>query len=67
MIPWIATRLRYLADHIDPAGAPRRMSYNFTFERGTGIVFNDCNQGCPLWYLGTDSYERAHDESTRPA
>lgn len=67
MIPWIATRLRYLADRIDPAGAPGRMSYNFTFEKYEGIVFNDKGRGCPLWYLGTADYERAHDESARPA
>lgn len=63
---WLATRLRFAADRIDPAGAPRRTQYSFTFERGEGTAFNDRSRGCPLWYLGTADYERAHAEAMKP-
>jgi len=35
----------------------------FTFEERTGIVVRDDGRGCRLWYLGDDSYERAHAEA----
>jgi hypothetical protein len=58
--------LRSIADRLDPAGAPRRMSsHSFTFERGEGIRFRDDGRGCPLWYLGDDDYQRAHEEADR--
>lgn len=63
---WIATRLRFVADRIDPAGAWRGMSYSFTFERGEGISFNERGRGCPMWYTGTADYERAHAEARKP-
>lgn len=60
---WIGRRLRFLADRIDPDGGPRAISWSFTFEPDTGIKFRDDRRGCPLWYLGEASYQRAHDES----
>ena len=58
---WIATRLRYLADRIDPHGAPRFTGYHFRIVPGRGIVFEArTDRGCPLWYLGQDDYEKAH-------
>lgn len=55
--------MRRAADRLDPNGAPRRTHLGFTFEPGRGLVVNDKSQGCPLWYYGMDSYERAHAES----
>jgi hypothetical protein len=63
----LARRLRFLADRIDPAGAPRATGWSFTFEKGEGIRFNDNNHGCPLWYLSDKDYERAHDEAEHRA
>lgn len=61
---WIATRLRYLADRIDYAGAPKAMSgHSFTFEDRRGIVFRTDGKGCPLWYCGEEDYGRAHAEA----
>jgi hypothetical protein len=60
---WLAQRLRFLADRLDPHGAPRRMGYSFTFEEREGIRFRDDARGCWLWYLGRDDYERAFDEA----
>lgn len=59
----LARRLRFLADRIDPSGAPRQTGWSFTFEQGTGIVFRQDGVGCPIWYLGMDSYARAHHEA----
>ena len=61
----LARWLRALADRVDPDGAPRHMSYSFTFEDREGIRFRDDGKGCPLWYLGRDSYERAHAEADK--
>lgn len=58
--------LRRLADRLDYANAPKSMGFSFTFERGEGIHFRDDRRGCPLWYLGDDDYERAHDEADKP-
>lgn len=55
--------LRQIADRLDPEGAPRGMSYSFTFEDGEGIRFRDDGKGCPLWHLGQDDYQRAHTEA----
>lgn len=64
---FIGKRLRFLADRIDRAGAPKGMSYAFTFETGQGIVFREgTSQGCPLWFYGDADYERAHSEASRP-
>jgi hypothetical protein len=63
MVHWLAQRLRFFADRIDPEGAPRATSWHFTFEKYHGVVFNDEGRGCRLWYLGRDSYERAHTEA----
>lgn len=60
----LARWLRNFADRIDPGGAPRALtSSSFTFEHQRGIVFRDDGRGCPLGYLGEDSYERAHTEA----
>jgi len=65
---FIAKRLRFLADRIDHAGAPKCMSYAFTFELHRGMVVREgTRQGCPLWYYGDADYERAHDEAEHPA
>jgi hypothetical protein len=62
-IGWL---LRLLADRIDRDGAPRYMSYSFTFERGQGIRFREGGRGCPLWYSGRADYARAYDEAEAP-
>lgn len=59
----LARRLRFLADRIDHRSAPRCTGYSFTFEDGYGIRFRDDGRGCPIWYLGEDAFERAHDEA----
>lgn len=59
----LARRLRFLADRIDYSGAPKAMSWTFTFEDGEGIRFRDDGRGCRLWYLGDADYERAHTEA----
>ena len=58
----IARWLRTLADRIDHEGAPKRTCWSLTFEDGKGAVFNQDGRGCP-WYLGDESYERAHKEA----
>lgn len=63
----LAAVLRRVADRIDRQGAPKAMSYSFTFERNRGIVFNSEHRGCRLWYLGDADYERAHSEALNPA
>lgn len=59
---WIAMRLRFLADRIDWAGAPKRTQWSFTYEPGKGAMFHNDGLGCPLWYYGNEDYERAHNE-----
>lgn len=59
----LARRLRFLADRIDHRSAPRCTGYSFTFEDGYGIRFRDDGRGCPIWHLGEEAYERAHDEA----
>lgn len=59
----LARRLRFLADRIDHAGAPKTIGWRFTFEDHEGIRFRDDGRGCPLWYLGDADYERAHTEA----
>ena len=63
LLRFLARRLRYLADRIDHAGAPKASHITFTFEERTGIVFREDGRGCRLWYLGDDSYEKAHAEA----
>ena len=63
MTKWLAKRLRLIADRIDYAGAPKAMSWSFTFEDGEGIRFRQDGRGCRLWYLSDRDYERAHSES----
>ena len=60
---WIGKRLRFLADRIDYEGAPRLMSYTFTYETGEGIRFRQDKRGCRLAYLGNAEYEKAHTEA----
>lgn len=56
--------LRRWADRIDHHGAPRSIDWSFTIEQGHGLVFhNDRKTGCPLYYLGTDDYEKAHRDA----
>lgn len=60
----VGLRLRFLADRIDPAGAPQAIGWSFTFEDRRGIVFREgTRQGCPLWHLGEADYARAHTEA----
>ena len=63
----IARTLRRTADRLDDAGAPKGISWSFTFERHQGIVFREDGRGCPLWYLGDEDYARAHTEADAPA
>jgi hypothetical protein len=63
IVRFLARRLRFLADRIDHAGAPKATSLTFTFEERTGLVVRDDGRGCRLWYLGDEDYERAHDEA----
>jgi hypothetical protein len=62
-----AKRLRYLADRIDHAGAPKSMGWSFTYELGEGIRFRDDDKGCRLWYLGDADHDRAHTEADKRA
>ena len=62
----LARWLRTLADRVDHEGAPKIMSYSFTFEDREGIRFRDDGRGCPLAYLGSDDYEQAHAEADEP-
>lgn len=53
--------LRRIADRLDPVYAPRQTHCSFTFETGRGIVFHQDHRGCPIWYIGPDDYDRAHN------
>lgn len=55
--------LRRWADRISYETAPHSIHWSFTFEDGEGVRFREDGRGCPLWYLGEDDYERAHDEA----
>ncbi len=59
----LARWLRDLADRIDWEGAPKGLRYSFTIEPGEGIRLRTDGRGCPLWYLGEESYLRAHREA----
>ncbi|MER7331696.1 MULTISPECIES: hypothetical protein [unclassified Micromonospora] len=59
----LARRLRFLADNIDHAGAPKAMGWSFTFEDREGIRFREDGRGCRLWYYGDADYEKAHTEA----
>ena len=61
----IADWMRKWADRIDDDGAPRRMSYSFTFQLHEGIRFHDDGRGCPLWRIGEEDYKRAWLEADR--
>lgn len=63
ILHWLADKLRRFADDIDRPGAPKSIGMSFTFEQGIGTVFRDDGRGCPLWYLGDQDYDRAHDEA----
>lgn len=59
----VAGLLRRLADRVSPGTAPRRTNWSFTFEHEEGVRFREDSRGCPLWYLGSADYERAHAEA----
>ncbi|MEU8334828.1 hypothetical protein [Micromonospora tulbaghiae] len=59
----LARRLRFFADRIDREHAPHGTHWSFTFEDGDGIRFREDGRGCPIWYLGTADYQRAHTEA----
>lgn len=59
----LARQLRFLADRIDYAGAPKATHWTFTIEEHEGIRFREDGRGCRLWYLGDAEYEKAHNES----
>lgn len=59
----LAIWMRKMADRLDYAGAPRRVSWSFTIEHNEGVRFRDDGKGCPLWHLGDADYERAHAEA----
>lgn len=48
---------------LDPDGAPRCTGLTFTFEWKKGTVMREDGRGCPLWYLGTDDYRKAHADA----
>lgn len=62
----LAWWLRCLADRIDHAGAPKLMSWTFTFEVHEGIRFREDGKGCRLAYLGDGEYDKAHDQADKP-
>lgn len=55
--------LRRWADRLSYETAPRAIGWSFTFEDRVGIRFREDGRGCPLWYLGEDDHERAHEEA----
>jgi hypothetical protein len=64
----LARRLSFLADRIDPDGAPRALGWAFTREDRGGLVWRDGRtQGCPVWHLGKEDYDRAFTEADRKA
>lgn len=56
----VGTRLRFAADRLDPAHAPRWSGFTFQIGRDGRPIFyeDDRRSGCKLWYLG-------HDERTK--
>ncbi len=60
---FLAFWLRRIADRIDYEGAPKMMGMSFTFEQREGIRFRRDGRGCPLAYLGSADYARAHEEA----
>lgn len=63
MKQYLANKMRRWADRLDHAGAPKATHLFFTYEKYKGIVFNDEQRGCRLWYLNDAEYEKAHAES----
>ena len=69
---WIARRLRYVADRIDPSTGPRAIGAHFNIVEGVGLVItqtfgipvNPRALGCPLWFMQED-YDRAFTDYTR--
>lgn len=59
----LAQQLRFLADRIDYAGAPKAIGWSFTHEEGEGIRFREDGRGCQLWHLGDAEYDKAHTEA----
>lgn len=59
----VGRRLRFLADRVDPDGAPRMTNLRFTIEHRRGLVVREDGKGCPLWYYGMEDYARAHSEA----
>lgn len=62
----MARRLRRLADRLDRHGAPKATGLTLRFHDGRGAVIEWHGEGCPLWYLGDEDYERAHTAAERP-
>ncbi len=60
---WLASLFRKWAYRLDYAGAPKCTPWSFTIEDGVGIVFNTDRKGCPVWFYGDLSYQRAYDEA----
>jgi len=58
---WLAARLRFWADRLDHAGAPKKTGLTFKFVDRVGIVVQQGGSGCPLWYCGDDDYSKAYD------
>lgn len=59
----LAQQLRFLADRIDYAGAPKALHWSFTIEDQGGVRFREDGRGCRLWYLGDAEYDKAHTEA----
>src|SRR5689334_7958259 len=59
----IADQLRYLADRLDYANAPRATGMSFTYEGKDGFRLRHDRRGCEIWYLGDAQWERAYAEA----
>ncbi len=67
LVVWLARHLRYFADRIDRAHAPKATHWRFTFEDHEGIRFREDDRGCRVWYIDDADYERAFTESDSAA
>lgn len=63
----LARLLRTLADRIDHAGAPKRMtSLGVALVQGVGWELRQDGTGVPIWYYGDDDYNQHAWEPRTP-
>lgn len=48
-----------VTERIHPDEVPRCFSFGLKLERGEWVLTQYMNDGCPLWYLNRDDYEKA--------